>query len=198
MTMAPLVAKGKVYVGNSGGEMGVRGWITALDAKSGKKFETVNPANDEVLAAVALGDAADNPDQRIAEDISGGTIEAIDGRAIHAYHVEGAGGGHIPDLIALAREPKLSCEAELYGRRFASGAASGTVRASSSSARESMKQAELNVCASMDSLPASRSASPALRSVGSMRRVIISDRSDGPYRTCLADPRGAREAQARP
>ena len=36
MTMAPLVAKGKVYVGNSGGEMGVRGWITALDAKTGK------------------------------------------------------------------------------------------------------------------------------------------------------------------
>ncbi len=36
MTMAPLVARGKVYVGNSGGEMGVRGWITALDAKTGK------------------------------------------------------------------------------------------------------------------------------------------------------------------
>jgi len=36
MTMAPLVAKGKVYVGDSGGEMGVRGWITALDAKTGK------------------------------------------------------------------------------------------------------------------------------------------------------------------
>jgi PQQ-dependent dehydrogenase (methanol/ethanol family) len=36
MTMAPLVVKGKVYVGNSGGEMGVRGWITALDAKTGK------------------------------------------------------------------------------------------------------------------------------------------------------------------
>ena len=36
MTMAPLVAKGKVYVGNSGGEMGVRGWITALNAKTGK------------------------------------------------------------------------------------------------------------------------------------------------------------------
>jgi len=38
-----------------------------------------------------------------------------------------------------------------------------------------MKQAELNVCASIGSRPASRSASPALRSVGSMRRVIISD-----------------------
>ena len=31
MTMAPLVAKGKVYVGNSGGELGVRGWAVALD-----------------------------------------------------------------------------------------------------------------------------------------------------------------------
>ena len=30
--MAPLVAEGKVLVGNSGGEMGVRGWLTALDA----------------------------------------------------------------------------------------------------------------------------------------------------------------------
>ncbi|HEX8675492.1 MAG TPA: PQQ-dependent dehydrogenase, methanol/ethanol family, partial [Longimicrobium sp.] len=36
MTMAPLVVKDKVLVGNSGGEMGVRGWLTALDAESGK------------------------------------------------------------------------------------------------------------------------------------------------------------------
>jgi PQQ-dependent dehydrogenase (methanol/ethanol family) len=36
MTMAPLVVNGMVYVGNSGGEFGVRGWITALDAASGK------------------------------------------------------------------------------------------------------------------------------------------------------------------
>ena len=36
MTMAPLVVKNKVYVGNSGGEYGVRGWIAALDAASGK------------------------------------------------------------------------------------------------------------------------------------------------------------------
>ncbi|MBV9862689.1 MAG: methanol/ethanol family PQQ-dependent dehydrogenase [Alphaproteobacteria bacterium] len=38
MTMAPLVVKGKVLVGNSGGEMGVRGWITALDAKDGRQL----------------------------------------------------------------------------------------------------------------------------------------------------------------
>ncbi|MGE5537541.1 MAG: PQQ-dependent dehydrogenase, methanol/ethanol family [Gemmatimonas sp.] len=36
MTMAPLVVKGKVLVGNSGGEFGVRGWLTALDETSGK------------------------------------------------------------------------------------------------------------------------------------------------------------------
>lgn len=35
MTMAPLVVKGKVLVGNSGGEFGVRGWLTALEAGSG-------------------------------------------------------------------------------------------------------------------------------------------------------------------
>lgn len=36
MTMAPLVVKDKVLVGNSGGEMGVRGWITALDTDTGE------------------------------------------------------------------------------------------------------------------------------------------------------------------
>jgi len=37
------------------------------------------------------------------------TVAAIAGRAIHAYHVEGSGGGHIPDLIALVREPNIIC-----------------------------------------------------------------------------------------
>ena len=36
ITMAPLVVKGKVLVGNSGGELGVRGWLTALDSETGK------------------------------------------------------------------------------------------------------------------------------------------------------------------
>ncbi len=30
------------------------------------------------------------------------TIEAVGGRALHAYHVEGVGGGHAPDLLKLA------------------------------------------------------------------------------------------------
>jgi glucose dehydrogenase len=36
ITMAPLVVKNKVLVGNSGGELGVRGWLTAVDALTGK------------------------------------------------------------------------------------------------------------------------------------------------------------------
>ena len=36
ITMAPLVVKGKVLVGNAGGEFGVRGWLAALDAATGK------------------------------------------------------------------------------------------------------------------------------------------------------------------
>ncbi|MEA2708892.1 MAG: lanthanide-dependent methanol dehydrogenase [Phycisphaerales bacterium] len=40
MTMAPLVAKGKVYVGNSGGEMGVRGWLKCLDGAKGNVLWT--------------------------------------------------------------------------------------------------------------------------------------------------------------
>ena len=36
LTMAPLVVKDKVIVGNSGGEFGVRGWLKALSTKDGK------------------------------------------------------------------------------------------------------------------------------------------------------------------
>jgi PQQ-dependent dehydrogenase (methanol/ethanol family) len=37
ITMAPIVVKSKVLVGNSGGEFGVRGWISAVDAETGKE-----------------------------------------------------------------------------------------------------------------------------------------------------------------
>jgi PQQ-dependent dehydrogenase (methanol/ethanol family) len=38
ITMAPLVAEGRVLVGNSGGEFGVRGWLIALDAATGRQL----------------------------------------------------------------------------------------------------------------------------------------------------------------
>src|SRR5438045_266410 len=47
MTMAPLVAKGRVLVGVSGGEFGIRGWLKALDAKSGKLAWTAYTAGPD-------------------------------------------------------------------------------------------------------------------------------------------------------
>ena len=35
------------------------------------------------------------------------TLGAIAGRSIHAYHTEGAGGGHAPDIIAIAAHPNV-------------------------------------------------------------------------------------------
>jgi PQQ-dependent dehydrogenase (methanol/ethanol family) len=52
ITMAPLVADNKVLVGNSGGEMGVRGWLAALDAASGKlvwKAYSTGPDKDVLI-----------------------------------------------------------------------------------------------------------------------------------------------------
>jgi alcohol dehydrogenase (cytochrome c) len=37
MTLAPLAAKGKIMVGSSGGETGVRGFVAAYDAETGKE-----------------------------------------------------------------------------------------------------------------------------------------------------------------
>jgi urease subunit alpha len=37
------------------------------------------------------------------------TVAAIAGRTVHAYHVEGSGGGHVPDVIGLVREPNIIC-----------------------------------------------------------------------------------------
>jgi urease subunit alpha len=37
------------------------------------------------------------------------TVAAIAGRTVHAYHVEGAGGGHVPDVLGLVREANVIC-----------------------------------------------------------------------------------------
>lgn len=48
MTMAPLIVKDKVITGNSGAELGVRGWLKALDLKTGKVLWTAyNTGPDE-------------------------------------------------------------------------------------------------------------------------------------------------------
>jgi PQQ-dependent dehydrogenase (methanol/ethanol family) len=48
MTMAPLVVGSKVFVGNSGGEMGAQGWIAALDLATGKElWRAYNTGSDQ-------------------------------------------------------------------------------------------------------------------------------------------------------
>ncbi|HJP89647.1 MAG TPA: urease subunit alpha [Candidatus Limnocylindrales bacterium] len=37
------------------------------------------------------------------------TVAAIADRTVHAYHVEGTGGGHVPDLIGITRERNVIC-----------------------------------------------------------------------------------------
>ena len=54
MTMAPLVAHGVVLIGDSGGEMGVRGWLKGLDENSGKVLWTAyhtGPDKDVLIGA---------------------------------------------------------------------------------------------------------------------------------------------------
>ena len=50
MTMAPLIVKDRVLVGNSGGEMGVRGWVKGLDLKTGAvKWTAMHTGPDSVV-----------------------------------------------------------------------------------------------------------------------------------------------------
>jgi len=52
VTMAPMVVKDKVLVGNAGGEFGVRGWLAALDADTGKvawKAWSTGPDKDVLI-----------------------------------------------------------------------------------------------------------------------------------------------------
>jgi glucose dehydrogenase len=54
ITMAPLAVKGKILVGNSGGEMGVRGWVTAVDENDGHivwRAYSVGPDKDVLIGS---------------------------------------------------------------------------------------------------------------------------------------------------
>jgi urease subunit alpha len=51
------------------------------------------------------------------------TVAAIAGRAVHAYHVEGTGGGHVPDLLGLVREPNIVCSSTTPTVPFGTGTA---------------------------------------------------------------------------
>ena len=93
--MAPLVVKGKVLVGNSGGEFGVRGWVKALDAADGQVVWTAystGPDQDVLIGADFKPFYERRPGQRPRRhDLAAGRLE--DGRR----HACGAGSPTIPN-----------------------------------------------------------------------------------------------------
>ena len=85
MTMAPLVARGKVYAGNFGREKRVRGWMTGFDEATGKQVWK---------ARVSMGVRRDSPEvKQQAEAILAKESAVIDAiprdhdvpRAVSAY-----------------------------------------------------------------------------------------------------------------
>jgi PQQ-dependent dehydrogenase (methanol/ethanol family) len=79
VTGAPRVVKGKVIIGNGGAEMGVRGYVTAYDAKTGKRAwrwfavpgDPALPYEDESMAKAAK---TWDPSGKYWENGGGGTV----------------------------------------------------------------------------------------------------------------------------
>ncbi len=56
-TMAPTAVKGKILVGTNGGEYGIRGFVKAFDAKTGKNLWTFNTVPENSVGVWATTDA---------------------------------------------------------------------------------------------------------------------------------------------
>lgn len=56
------------------------------------------------------------------------SLEAINGRTIHTYHVEGAGGGHEPDLMQMAREGSILPSSTTPTRPFTINSADANIQ----------------------------------------------------------------------
>lgn len=103
ITGVPRAAKGKVFIGNGGAELGVRGYISAYDAKTGAlvwRFFTVpspdkkpdGAASDEVLAK--LGNESWGSEGKWVSDGGGGTVwDSIIYDTVNDSLIFGAGNG---------------------------------------------------------------------------------------------------------
>jgi quinohemoprotein ethanol dehydrogenase len=91
ITGAPRVVKGKVIIGNGGAELGVRGYVSAYDAMTGKKvwrFYTVP------------GDPAKGPDGEASDEV----LKAKAGDTWFGKFWEAGGGGTVWDAIVYDQE----------------------------------------------------------------------------------------------
>jgi PQQ-dependent dehydrogenase (methanol/ethanol family) len=86
ITMAPRVVRGKVIIGNSGAELGVRGYVSAYDAENGKlvwRFYTVP------------GNPADGPDHAASDE----AFAKFAGKTWYGKWWEMGGGGTVWDSV---------------------------------------------------------------------------------------------------
>lgn len=67
-----------------------------------RTIDTTLQFADEHDVAVALHTDGLNESMSVAD-----TLDVIDGRAVHAFHVEGCGGGHAPDVLTLAGKDNI-------------------------------------------------------------------------------------------
>jgi quinohemoprotein ethanol dehydrogenase len=91
ITGAPRVVKGKVIIGNGGAEFGVRGYVTAYDAMTGKKawrFYTIP------------GDPKKGPDGEVSDAV----LKAKAGDTWFGKYWEAGGGGTVWDAIVYDAE----------------------------------------------------------------------------------------------
>jgi urease alpha subunit len=94
--------------GNSSGEAALREQVEA-GAIGLKLHEDWGSTPRAIDTALRVADACDvqvaiHTDTLNETGYVDDTIRAIDGRTIHTYHTEGAGGGHAPDIIKIASE----------------------------------------------------------------------------------------------
>jgi quinohemoprotein ethanol dehydrogenase len=77
MTGAPRVANGKVFIGNAGSEIGVRGYVSAYDASTGKllwRFYTVPGDPSKPQASPQLAEAVKTWTGELFWKLGGGTV----------------------------------------------------------------------------------------------------------------------------
>lgn len=92
-----------------------------------KIHEDVSAGPEQIACALGI---ADRHDVQLAIHTDGlnealsvaDTLRAIAGRTIHAYHVEGSGGGHAPDLLELAGRPHILTSSTAPTVPFTAGA----------------------------------------------------------------------------
>ncbi|HWK29542.1 MAG TPA: urease subunit alpha [Solirubrobacter sp.] len=93
-----------------------------------KIHEDVSAGAEQIRCAL---DVADAEDVQLAIHTDGlnealfveDTFEAFGGRTVHAFHIEGCGGGHAPDLLALAGRERVLTSSTNPGLPFGAGAA---------------------------------------------------------------------------